>query len=93
MFVLAQEGDAEHGVIIGRAFSDAQRTPAAPGGELLARSSKRRFLKLQNDGTVQVNGDLHVAGDVYDRKGSLDRLRQHYDVHTHASGPAAMPQD
>ena len=93
VFVLAQEGDAEHGVIVGRAFSDAQRTPAAPSGELWLVHRSGSFLKLQNDGTVQVNGDLHVAGDLYDRKGSLDRLRQHYDAHVHGSGPAPTPQD
>ena len=93
VLVLAQEGDAEHGVIVGRAFSDAQRTPVAPSGELWLVHRSGSFLKLRNDGTVQVNGDLHVAGDVYDRNGSLDRLRQHYDVHIHGSGPAPTPQD
>jgi hypothetical protein len=41
------------------------------------------FIKLQNDGTIQMHGDLHVTGDVYDRQGSLSRLRGHYDAHTH----------
>jgi len=49
------------------------------------------FLKLAADGTVQVNGDLHVAGDVYDRHGSLAQLRGHYDAHTHGSNGAAPP--
>ena len=92
VLVLPQEGDAEHGVIVGRAFSDTQRPPAAPAGELWLVHQSGSFLKLQNDGTVQVNGDLHVNGDVYDRRGSLDRLRQHYDVHTHG-GPPPSPQD
>jgi hypothetical protein len=30
-----------------------------------------------------MQGDLHVAGDVYDQQGSLSRLRGHYDAHTH----------
>lgn len=51
------------------------------------------FLKLCNDGTVQIKGDLHVSGDVYDRNGSLDRLRQHYDIHTHGNGARPSPQD
>ncbi|MBV8401141.1 MAG: phage baseplate assembly protein V [Acetobacteraceae bacterium] len=92
VLVLAQEGDAEHGVIVGCAFSDAQRPPAAPAGELWLVHQSGSFLKLQNDGTVQVNGDLHVNGDVYDKQGSLDRLRQHYNVHTHG-GPPPSPQD
>jgi hypothetical protein len=43
------------------------------------------FLKLCNDGKVYVNGDLHVNGDVYDRHGSLDRLRGNYDAHAHGN--------
>jgi type VI secretion system (T6SS) baseplate-like injector VgrG len=34
VLVLAQEGDAEHGMIVGRAFSNTQATPATPVGEL-----------------------------------------------------------
>jgi phage baseplate assembly protein gpV len=93
VLVLAQEGDAEHGVIVGRAFSDTQRAPAAPVGELWLVHKSGSFLKLANDGTVQVKGDLHVDGDVYDRHGPLDRLRQHYDAHTHGGGATPSPQD
>lgn len=93
VFVLPQEGDAEHGVIVGRAYSDAQRAPVAPAGELWLVHRSGSFVKLQNDGTVQVSGDLHVAGDVYDRHGSLDRLRQHYDGHVHGASPTPTPQD
>lgn len=93
VLVLPQEGDAEHGVIVGRAFSDSQRPPAAPAGELWLVHKSGSFLKLTNDGSVQVKGDLHVDGDVYDRRGSLDRLRQHYDAHTHGGGAIPTPQD
>ena len=31
----------------------------------------------------RINGDLHVSGDVYDRKGSLSDLRTTYNSHTH----------
>ena len=41
------------------------------------------YLKLQNDGTIQVKGDLHVAGDVYDSHGPLSSLRNHYNAHIH----------
>lgn len=83
VLVLTQEGDAEHGIVVGRAFSDAQPPPQALVGELWLVHGSGSFIKLANDGTVQVRGDLHVDGDVYDRKGSMDRLRQHYDAHTH----------
>ena len=93
VLVIPQEGDAEHGVIVGRAFSDTQRPPAAPAGELWMVHQSGSFLKLQNDGSVQINGDLHVNGDVFDKVGSLDRLRQRYNIHTHGSSPLPNPQD
>lgn len=73
--------------------------PSAPGGggsnaqpgEALLVSQAGAVLRLCADGTIymqaaQVNvaGDLHVMGDVYDRHGSLDRLRQNYTGHDHA---------
>jgi hypothetical protein len=83
VMVLAQEGNAEHGVIIGAAFSTTQLPPAAPVGECWLVHSSGSFIKLQNDGTIRVNGDLHVNGDVYDSHGPLSGLRTHYDGHTH----------
>ena len=83
VMVLAQEGNAEHGVIIGAAFSTTQLPPSAPVGECWLVHSSGSFIKLQNDGTIRVNGDLHVNGDVYDSHGRLSGLRAHYDGHTH----------
>ena len=93
VLVIAQEGDAEHGVVIGGAFSDTQRPPQAPVGEMWLVHQTGSCIKLVADGTVQIKGDLHVDGDVYDRIGSLNRLRQHYDVHTHGGGSNPSPQD
>ena len=83
VLVVAQEGDSEHGLIIGRAYSNTQAPPAAPAGEFWLVHKSGSFIKLLNDGTIQMHGDLHVAGDVYDRHGSLSGLRGHYDSHTH----------
>jgi Type VI secretion system/phage-baseplate injector OB domain len=85
VLVLAQEGAAEHGVIVGRIFSSQQRPPPVPNGELWLVHQSGSYFKLLNDGTVQIGGDLHVDGDVYDSQGSLSRLRGHYDAHTHLS--------
>ena len=90
VFVLAQEGHAEHGVIVGRVFSSQQRPPAAPSGEFWLVHTSGAYLKLQNDGTVQVSGDLHVNGDVYDSQGSLSRLRGHYDDHVHTDSRGGL---
>jgi len=83
VLVLAQEGAAEHGVIVGRIFSGQQIPPPAPVGELWLVHQTGSYFKLTNDGTVQIGGDLHVSGDVYDSQGPLSRLRGHYDAHTH----------
>jgi phage gp45-like len=83
VLVVAQEGDAEHGVIIGRAFSSGQTAPDTPVGELWLVHKSGSFVKLMNDGTIRMHGDLHVEGDVYDQQGSLSRLRGHFNSHTH----------
>ncbi len=94
VLVVPQEGDAEHGVIVGSCYSDAALPPAVPAGELWLVHRSGAALHLCNDGTVRIAGDLHVAGDVYDRQGSLARLRGHYDAHNHGgNGPPPVPQD
>ena len=93
VLVLAQEGDAEHGMIIGCAFSNIQQPPNTPVGELWLVHKSGSFIKLRNDGTVQVGGDLHVDGDVYDRQGSLARLRGHYDAHVHTDSRNGSTSD
>ena len=94
VLVLAQEGDGEHGLIVGRAFSQAAKPPAAAVGEFLLAHKSGAFVKLANDGTVRIQGDLHVAGDVFDQHGSLARLRGHYNEHRHPpSNNSANPQD
>jgi len=98
VLVLPQEGDAEHGVIAGRAWSAAAPGPETPVGELWLTHRSGSYLRLVNDGTVRVRGDLHVEGDVFDRVGALDRLRQVYNRHTHTdpqggrTGPSS-PRD
>ncbi len=71
VLVLAQEGDAEHGIIAGCLWSATQPPPAAPSGELWLVHKSGSFLKLTNDGLVSGNakawvltGDVHVTGSV-----------------------------
>ncbi len=84
VLILAQEGEADHGIVIGRAFSETQVPPATPVGELWLTHKSGTFIKLQNDGTIQIHGDVHIDGDIYDRQGPLSRLRARYNAHTHA---------
>ena len=84
VLVLPQEGDAEQGAVVARAWSNKARPPATPLGELWLTHRSGSYLRLLNNGTVSVRGDLHVQGDVYDKIGPLDRLRQAYNQHLHA---------
>lgn len=84
VLLVPQEGDIEQGIIIGRSFSAKQAPPVVPGGEFWLLHKSGSFLKLCNDGTIQLSGDLHVKGDVYDSHGPLSALRAHYNSHTHS---------
>ena len=99
VLVVAQEGEAEHGVVLGIAFSQSNRPPPAPSGELWLVHKSGSFLKLLNDGSiaghatqfalsgnVQITGNLVVTGDISDvngQHGTLAALRGAYDGHTH----------
>ncbi|MDR3536528.1 MAG: phage baseplate assembly protein V [Acetobacteraceae bacterium] len=83
VLVLSHDGDPASGIILGGLYSDARRVPSAPIGEFWLVHSSGSSLKMVNDGTVQISGDLHVSGDVYDKSGSLSRLRQAHNAHVH----------
>ena len=96
VMVLPQEGDAEHGLVVARAWSKGAAAPATPVGELWLTHKSGSFIRLLNDGTVAVRGDLHVDGDVYDRHGSLAQLRDHYNGHRHGDpqgGTTTLPDE
>ena len=92
VLVIAQEGDAEHGVIIGAVWSTVDRPLAAPAGELWLQHQSGSFLKLHNDGTisltaptVNISGNLVVSGNISDQNGvhnTVGALRNAYDTHT-----------
>jgi phage baseplate assembly protein gpV len=99
VLVLAQEGRAEHGLIIGGLFSVDAAPPPAAVGELWMVHATGSCLKLRNDGGIEgratlwtLTGDIHLtgnlvaSGDVSDQAGThgtLAALRAIYDVHTH----------
>lgn len=98
VLVIPQEGDAENGIVVGRAWTQDAATPETPVGELWLTHKSGSYVRLINDGTISIKGDVHVAGDVYDRHGSLAQLRDHYNQHRHSvpqggvTGPP-NPQD
>jgi len=93
VLVVAQEADAEHGVIIGCVWSAVDKAPGAASGELWLQHQTGSSVKLQNDGTiamqastVKVTGNLVVTGNISDQNGAhgtLAGLRQAYDAHVH----------
>lgn len=98
VLVVAQEGLAEHGVIVGGAFSDSNRPPPAQVGELWLMHKSGSYLKLKNDGTICIKGDLHVDGEIFDREGALNGLRHTYNHHRHTGAGNGLtshpsPQD
>lgn len=106
VLVIAQEGDAEQGVIVGSVWSAVDKPLAAPAGELWMQHQSGSFVKLMNDGTITLNastvnitGSLVVSGDVSDQNGAhgtLAALRNAYDRHTHADpqgGISGLPSE
>jgi len=94
VMVIAQEGDAEQGVVIGAVWSAVDLPPATPAGEFWLLHQSGSFLKLHNDGSialqapvVNVAGNLVVSGDISDHAGAhgtVNNLRNVYDSHTHS---------
>jgi phage baseplate assembly protein gpV len=104
VLVVAQEGDAEQGVILGAVWSAVDKPLGTPAGELWLQHQSGSFLKLHNDGTialqaavVNVTGNFVVSGDISDRNGAhgtLASLRNAYDTHTHTDpqgGVSGLP--
>ena len=96
VLVIPEAGDMQPGFIVARLWSTQAPAPAAPVGEFWLVHCSGSSLKLLNDGTVHIQGDLHVSGDVFDHHGSLDQLRGHYNEHSHADpqgGKTATPTE
>lgn len=83
VLVIPQEGYYDHGLIVGHCRSDLSPPPDAREGEFWLVHKSGSSIKLTNDGKIHVVGDLFVDGDIYDRKGSLEGLRQRYIHHRH----------
>jgi phage baseplate assembly protein gpV len=83
VLVVSHDGDPASGIVLGALYSDNRKVPPAPVGEFWLVHQSGSYIKLSNDGTVQVNGDLHVNGDVYDKTGPMSRLRNAHNTHIH----------
>ena len=88
VLVAPAEGSADHWRVISRIFDDSNQVPVSPitgkpptSGEV-GIFAGGAYLHMSG-GRIYLAGDVHVDGDLYDRHGSLDRLRQAYDAHAH----------
>lgn len=106
VLVIAQEGDAEHGVVMGAIWSTVDKPMPAPVGELWLCHQSGSNVKLLNDGnislkaeTVNILGNLVVSGDISDQNGghgTLAALRQAHDAHVHGvpqGGNTGLPSE
>ena len=83
VLVIPREGDPQHGLIIGRLYSNSVRPPEAETGEIVISHQTGCPIRLANSGVIIVQGDLHVSGNVFDSHGSLSKLRNDYNAHIH----------
>jgi phage baseplate assembly protein gpV len=74
---------------IGTGGTAQTATAVMAAGEILLVHSSGSVIRMCADGSiylrgnVNVDGTLRVNGDIFDRVGELDVLRQHYNNHTH----------
>lgn len=54
VLVMPHEGDANNGVIVGRAFSDQMQPPASAGADIVMKSSTGSIVTLSTNGDVSV---------------------------------------
>jgi hypothetical protein len=64
-------------------FSNVQRPPAAQPGELWLVHGSGSYVKLTNDGTIQMAGNLHVQGEISDLHGTMTQIRTVHNQHVH----------
>lgn len=87
----------QFGNVVIAVASDSADRPAVNEGETALYRVKEHYIILKDDGTiaikasggVDIDGDLRVTGDVQDKSGTLDRLRQNYNKHTHVGNLGA----
>jgi phage baseplate assembly protein gpV len=64
VLVLAQEGESEHGIVVGSSYSDCARPPTSKVGEIQLLHRSGISLRLGNDGVVHIEGPTTVDGNV-----------------------------
>ena len=70
VLVLPQDGDAEHGVIVGRAWSDQMRPPTAAPGDMVIQHQTGSMVTLTANGQITVK-DASGTSMVFSNNGTV----------------------
>jgi hypothetical protein len=105
--LIFQEGNINCGMAIGVLYNDEDPPPPAPSGEWWLTHPSGSFIKIKNDGTIEIKattvtieGNLNVVGNISstqnisDFKSSMEDMRNTYNSHTHTDpqgGNTGMP--
>lgn len=96
VIVLFHQGNLNNGIVIGRLYSQANPAPEVPEGEYWITHPTGTFVKIKNDGSVEINGNSKItltAPEIdLSNNGSLKKLITDafvdlYNNHTHGSTP------
>lgn len=63
VLILPQEGNADHGIIVGRVFDDNHRPPASAGSDIVLKSSAGAIITLSSTGHIKM---IDAAGSSYE---------------------------
>jgi len=58
--IVFQEGSLNNGIVIGRLYSDEDAPPAVPSGEWWITHPSGSFIKIENNGNVEIKGANNV---------------------------------
>jgi phage baseplate assembly protein V len=70
VLVLPHEGDAENGIIVGRAFSNAMQPPGSAGSDIVLKSSGGAIINLLTNGNIMVS-DASGSTITFSNNGSV----------------------
>lgn len=89
----------EFGNVIVGVASDGKERPAVEEGETAVYRDDKQYILIKKNGTIEIKapngvdieGDLRVSKDIWDKMGSLDHLRTTVNTQTHgtAVGPTS----
>lgn len=87
--VIPLQGKTSKSIVV--ATSGGAITINVENGETCIYDQFGHSVWLKQDGT-HIEGDLFVNGEVFDKKGSMQEMRDTYNAHTNGNTPTPNPQ-